>query len=64
MNHGLPTCTEGRLALTCTDRRLEAPKLGAMWAGPEFPARRWAEGGESADGEDRAETLKGFPRKE
>ena len=52
------------MALTCTDRRLEAPKLGAMWAGPEFPARRWAEGGESADGEDGAETLKGFPRKE
>ena len=58
-SHSLPECTvifsinheswithlRGRLALTCRDRRLEAPKLEAMWAGPEFPARRWAEAG-------------------
>lgn len=58
-SHSLPDCTVifsinheswitrllKRLALTSTDCRLEAPKLGATRAGPEIPARRWAEGG-------------------
>lgn len=77
-SHSLPDCTVispinheswiarllKRLALSRTDCRLEAPKLGATWAGPEFPARRWAEGGGVSRWQDRAETLKGLPRKE